>query len=580
MDDPVYQGKAAAFTVRMIQRYADVPELFGWNVWNEAFIRAYCYCPITLAKFRDWLKAKYRDDLGRLNALWGTEFPVDYKTWDEIEPGLGTGFFSSGYVARLDWLAFNQAQVASWISGVNRLVREHDRRQRPTTSNVVLTAVVGNGHNHPDIWSQSRDLSITGISAYTTVGNAAQISSGWASVRGSSSDPGGGFWVLETEAGQVANPNVPPEVVDGPRRETMHWLSVLHGAKTILLWKFGGRVTDNQTEIFNLTAWDGSVTERARRNAQFARTFRDHEDLFLDTRYQARAAVLYSTRNALFAQVHSSHESWRQHNYGAWRVLRDLYIPGDFVSDVQVQVDEGRLSAYDLLILPATYSMDAGLAARLTDFVRNGGTLIADRCTAVTDENGRIFPQAPGHRLAAVFGGCINDFLLSAKEEPVLFAAPAATLTTYARYHAEIVPAADAAVLGTYANGKPAAISHRFGKGRVVWFGFDAFSDYDSHPAATLRTLLRPVLASAGIESDYEVGGTATDLELGALTGADGAKVHFLLNPTNQKQDFTLRIKSAQGRQLRDLLGDFVFDGGKTDGVGITLAPWQTRILS
>ena len=114
----------------------------------------------------------------------------------------------------------------------------------------------------------------------------------------------------------------------------------------------------------------------------------------------------------------------------------------------------------------------------------------------------------------------------------------------------------------------------------MVWFGFDAFSDYDSHPAATLRTLLRPVLASAGIESDYEVGGTATDLELGALTGADGAKVHFLLNPTNQKQDFTLRIKSAQGRQLRDLLGDFVFDGGKTDGVGITLAPWQTRILS
>ena len=52
LDDETYRAKAEAFTVRMIKRYAPQKRLFGWNVWNEAFLKPQCFCPTTLARFR------------------------------------------------------------------------------------------------------------------------------------------------------------------------------------------------------------------------------------------------------------------------------------------------------------------------------------------------------------------------------------------------------------------------------------------------------------------------------------------------------------------------------------------------
>lgn len=584
MDDPVFQAKAEEFTRTVIRRYGKHPRLFGWNVWNEAFSRPMCYCPLTLAKFRAWLKAEYNGDLNRLNELWGTEFPVLYRDWNEIEPGLGTGFLSNGYVARMDWLSFNQERVASWVNGVNRLVRENDPADHPTTSNIVASSVLGDPESHgfPDIWSQSHDLSIAGFSFYTISGTPSQWSAALGMVRGSSADPKRGFWVLETEGGQIGNSSLGPlneEELFGRRRQTTLWLSALHGAKTILMWKFGGsRVTDNQTDDFNLTGWDGSITERAQRIAEVASEFRANESVFLDKSYRADVAILVSSQAHIFLQAEKTNLSnSRQARSGAWKMLRDLHVPGDLVNDVRIL--EGRLADYKVLIMPHSVSMTAELAAKLTEFVRAGGTVIADRRLVVHDENGRIFPHAPGHGLTNVFGGYINDYLLSSQTE-MTFGRPACSITVPGRFRSITHPGPNTEVFGTYADGAPAVLHNRYGKGHTFWFGADLFAGYETKAQPEMAQVMKWMLARAGIITDYElVGEPAPELEIGALVGEDGERVHFLLNLSRKQAKFSLKINSAGNRVFCDLLSDFKYGGGD-QAVPITLSPWGCMILA
>src|SRR4051794_39704445 len=48
------------FLTALVTRYRGHPGLGGYDVWNECNIpRAYCYCPATIARFREWLRVKY-----------------------------------------------------------------------------------------------------------------------------------------------------------------------------------------------------------------------------------------------------------------------------------------------------------------------------------------------------------------------------------------------------------------------------------------------------------------------------------------------------------------------------------------
>ncbi len=584
-DDDLYQSKAEAFTVRMVKRYANQKSLFGWNVWNEAYLQPQCYCPRTLAKFRNWLKAKYNDNLDALNTIWGTEFPVCYRKWEEIEPGLGTGFLASGFVARLDWLHFNQDRVASWVDRVNDLVHEHDRLKRPTSSNIVTTAVYGDvsWHGIPDLWSQARHLDITGFSFYSDIereGRVSALNSGLSSVRGSSNDPAKGFWVLETEAGQVYNPTAcPPEVADGLRRESTHWLSVLHGAKAILLWKFGGRATDTQTDTFNLTAWDGSITERAKLNAKVAETFLSNEKLFLNRTYQSKVAVLHSSDNALYTHVANLFREWQLARYGASRVFRDLHIPTDCVSDVQVR-EEGILSKYKVLVVPCALSLDKLLADAIADFIRKGGVVIADQRFGIFNENAVNQLQAPGQGLRKLFGAYINDFLLGAESTDVSLS-DGGSLTVNGNYRSILhVQDKNCQILGAWPDKSTAIISRQVEKGQVLWFGYQPFRDYELKPSVDFSTFLGKALQKHGITSDYEITGLSPkdEVEIGALSDDNGTKTHFLINLSPRDLVFMLRVKSAQGA-LRDILSEnsYDFSAGACE---ILLPAWQTRILA
>ena len=84
---PVYREAAGQLVEKMAERYGPHPALAMWHVGNEygCHVPA-CYCDVTAAAFRRWLRARY-ESLEDLNRAWGTSFwSQRYSDWAEIIP--------------------------------------------------------------------------------------------------------------------------------------------------------------------------------------------------------------------------------------------------------------------------------------------------------------------------------------------------------------------------------------------------------------------------------------------------------------------------------------------------------------
>ena len=75
------------FLETVVRRYKGCAHLHGWDIWNELRWNVQadglvCYCPHTLAAFRDWLDERY-GGLDGLNRAWLRR----YASWEEVQPG-------------------------------------------------------------------------------------------------------------------------------------------------------------------------------------------------------------------------------------------------------------------------------------------------------------------------------------------------------------------------------------------------------------------------------------------------------------------------------------------------------------
>src|SRR6185295_949300 len=94
-------------------RAASHASFYGIDVWSEPHIvnwvwfntpAEFCYCPHTQARFRDWLKRKYRT-VDAVNSAWYRTF----SSWDEVEaPRFGTIL---SYTDFIDWKTFIAAKL-------------------------------------------------------------------------------------------------------------------------------------------------------------------------------------------------------------------------------------------------------------------------------------------------------------------------------------------------------------------------------------------------------------------------------------------------------------------------------------
>ncbi|HEX2948877.1 MAG TPA: beta-galactosidase, partial [Armatimonadota bacterium] len=463
-DDPVYQREATAFIREAVQRYRSHPNLLAWAGWNEPRV-SFCFCPHTLALYRNWLQEKYTD-LEQLSRAWSTEFPLYFNSWDEVLPQIDTGFEFGGYLPWLDWNAFCDQNRTDKFNLIYDTIKAEDETH-PVVSHLC-------GPYDADIFGRE-DVLGTSIYTYFCEGNkryeisdqellrilhwfSALMRTGYRQER-----PGDKyFWVMETEAGPVSWVHgLMPRTYSGRKMNARDMLFIGNGARCVLRWLYRSRVTDAQAGEFNLVGWDGTVTERAAEYGSLGKFLNEHIDLFTtNTPHASSIAVLADDRK----RVTLLQAEEIQHKYdGSENMLFTCLAHAGYQADPVCarQVLNGELSQYKVLFVPIRPYVDADLANQLELFVRNGGLLVVESPFATKNMNAIHWEKTPGAGLDKVFGAQVYD--MEKLLEPDCGGVVALDFKA-------IVRPQDCSIEATFADGKPSIISHAYGKGKAVMF--------------------------------------------------------------------------------------------------------------
>lgn len=550
LDEPTYREKALAFIARATRRYADHPATAGWMVWNEPGISP-CYCPVTASRFSGWLKNRYDGRLDELNRLWGSEFPLDYEDWSELEPPWGCGFHAGGLNAWRDWLEFNQWRLTEAMLAINRTIKENDSGGHPTTANMCVGHGIHGAFACVRMSEVREALDVMGYSYYTVAHGegrnltpflkALQVDA----FRWYSRESNQRTLVLETEAGPNAF------MITEEQRTLNNWLAIGHNAKSIVCWNYRSRFSDNQVGSFNMMAWDGSSTPRAEHHAGMAKTLNRHARLINNCFPESEAAVLVSDSLTVMAMathigVHSGH--WRSEPYnqvaksrwGAFKLLWDMNVPADGLAECDLK-DIGK---YQVVLLPMIENMTPEIAETLRRYVAGGGTLIAESPFAFKDENNFLSGKAPIYGLDEVFGAFTRDREGRETASEITYADGTKADVCFLWHPYEPTTAQ---VEAAYADGRAAVAVNRFGKGKTIVFGTEVFRQYMDAPEAATTNYLRCAVLDSGVVLAAEVvmNGNIADesgVEVCRLSGESGV-MYVVLNHNDGDVSFDLRIR-------------------------------------
>ncbi|MCD9879547.1 beta-galactosidase [Streptomyces guryensis] len=511
---PAYREAALRMADEIGRRYADHPAVVMWHVHNEyGCHNAECYCDLSAASFRGWLRAKYGDDLAALNHAWGTTFWSQwYYDWEEILPPRATGA-APNPTHQLDWRRFCSDELLS-LCTAERDVLRLAAPGIPATTNFMVNFSI----EALDYWRWAPELDIVSNDHYLR-----------------SSDPeseidvalcgdlmrsmAGGPWVLmEHSTGAVNWQPVNRAKTPGEMRRNA-LAHVAHGADGILFFQWRAAKAGAEQ-------WHSAMLPHAGTDSQI---WQDVVQLGADLR--ALAEVRGSTTPAKVAIVWDWNARWAMElpsqpsaELCFQDLVRDWYTPlwKAGVAVDFVRPDTPGLDRYQLVLAPSLYLVDDTGAANLTGFVERGGTLAVGFHSGAVDENCHV-------RLGG-YPGAFREILGVRADEPFpLLPGQSVGLAgqvprgATADLWTERLRLTGAEAVATYTDGSladvPAITRHAYGSG-TAWY-------LATHPdPATLAAVLQRIGQEAGVRPEHEA---PAGVEVVRRRGAD-ADYLFLID--------------------------------------------------
>lgn len=473
-------------TERMAARYGKHPAVIGWQTDNE-FSLHMCRCSPCKNGFIAWLRSKY-GTLERLNRDWGTVvWSGEFSDWEQI----GLHETSERYMnpsLLLDYRRFQSESVVHFQRIQVEEIRKRSEGQWITHNTWAAPLPL-------DLAALYQELDFASIDYYPASSPDKAASNPYSGallldlIRGIK---GKNFWVMEQYGGPPGSwmpmwPSPYPGFI-----RAFAWQSISRGADGVVFFRWRSGVAG--AEQF----WHGLIDHGnvpGRRLAEFRRFAEEAgalSDRLSGSRVVNEAAILYDfdSHTALQLQPQVEGFDYYEHMKVVHRSLQKLGIGADILHTPD-QID----SRYKLLVIPSLFVTGEVAAAKIRDFVEQGGTVVATPRTGVKQTNNQCHMlQLPGP-LADLFGvrvaeydpvGTImhtirdesgnrfacdlwNDLLETSSAEPIA-------------WHAE-----------SFYKGTPAVTRNRLGSGQAYYVG--TFPE-----EAYLRTLFGKIAGEIGLE--------------------------------------------------------------------------------
>ena len=486
---PVYREKVREMNRRLAERYGKDPTVIAWHISNE--YSGECHCPLCVDAFRNFLREKYRGDIGALNQAWWTTFwSHTYDSFDQIDPP-GPLTEQGVHGLNLDWHRFVTHQTRDFILAETAPLKELTPNL-PVTINMMYEFYDLDYHALADV------MDFASWDSYPEWHNGddtiiAQRAAFWHDLyRSLKRKP---FLLMESTPSLV---NWKP--YNKPKRPGMDVLSslqaVAHGSDSVQYFQF--RKSRGSSEKFHgaIVGHDGTEHTRVFRSVQKTGEILRTVDEIAGTMPHSKAAVLFDWENMWALDDCQGYAQQNKKYLDTCYAYHRLFWRRGM--DCDVVSPKADLSGYEIVVAPMLYLADDAAIANLRSYVSAGGVLWATYMLATVDGQDLCrLGGIPGGGLMEVFG-------MEAEEIDTLYPTERQHATLGDQVHelvdyCEVLKLREADALASYSDGyykgTPAVTLHRFGKGLAL---YQACRDTGSLANAILEQLLPELeLASA-----------------------------------------------------------------------------------
>lgn len=468
----VYREKTRKINRILADRYKDHPALIMWHISNE--FGGECHCELCQEAFRNWLKKKYDNDLNKLNHAWWTGFwSHRFTNWEQIQSPAPHGEqFVHGH--NLDWKRFVTDQTIDFYKNEIKPLKEITPAI-PVTTNFMGT------YTGLDYWKFAKELDVVSWDNYPAWHNDANTTWEVASRVGFVHDiyralkEGQPFLMMESTPSLVNW-----HKVNKAKRPGMHLLSsiqaIAHGSDSVLYFqwrkgrgaseKFHGAVVDHcgheNTRVFREVAEVGEILNKLPE--------------IVGTSIEAEVAIIYDWENRwAIDDIQALRADKRNYELTCQSYYKVFWQKGVPVDVINMDCDFDK---YKLLVAPMLYMVKPGVAERMEEFVKKGGTLVTTYWSGIVDENDLCFLGGfPGplrkvtgiwaEEIDTLYDGDVN--YIEFKEDNSL----GLNGVFEAREFCDVIHAETAEVLAAYKKdyyeGRPALTVNSFGAGKAYY---------------------------------------------------------------------------------------------------------------
>ncbi len=458
---PNYRRLAEQMARKLAERYHNHPTLVAWHVSNE-YSEA-CYCDTCAATFRVWLAQRY-GDIDELNRQWWTAFwSHTYTGWSQIEPPYSNGE-GSIHALTLDYRRFQNEMMLECYKLERDAIRAYSP-DIPITTNMMGT------YPELDYRAWAKEVDVISWDCYPGPGaHPSEIAFLHNLNRGLRD--GQPFMLMEqtpsSQNWQEYNALKRPGVM-----RLWSYLALAHGADSVMYFQW--RRSRGACEKMH-----GAIIEHGGRSD--TRVFREIQQLGAELlRLQdrtlgaitpAKVALLFDWDNwwALDASIGPVRDkryvhTVRQHYAALWK----HNVPVDIV------FSDSDFSRYRILVAPLLYLIKPGVAGRIAEFVRQGGTFVTTYFSGIVDEHDLAFEQGYPGPLSEVLGIWNEelDALYPDQQNSIVWTDSG---TSYSCGHlCALIHCTEATALATYGAdfyaGTPVVTRNRFGTGQAYYLG-------------------------------------------------------------------------------------------------------------
>lgn len=532
-DHPGVREKILAFFSAAAAAVKGKPAFYGWDLWSEPHIInwaevyyvgdlkyvQFCYCPSSQARFREWLKKKYRN-IENLNQAWHRT----YRNFEEVEPPrYGTILTYTDYVDFQEYISDKLAEDLA-------LKAQAIKKVLPETTVTSHSAIPGlfsrpSWDGTPDDRKMNDSVDYYGVSIYPKHAGAVRPWSPFFRAAGldfvrSMSWPNNGFYVGELQAGYgVFGMKVSVPVTAEDLRDWM-WSMAACGARAINIYAYYPMSSGYEAGGYGLVELDGTLTPRAVEAGKVAKTISKNMNLFLEAKpAQAEIAIVYNPLSHLVGGQQTFTSEGQPVGYNNLSeslqgVHRAFYEQGYQVDFLHVRDLEARAKNYRLVIAPYPVMISQKYIRDLIDYVKSGGTLLVEARCGWVDEKGYSFPVLPGGGLDQVLGcreaGLLplpktGKMVVTQTHEALPFLKPGDSLDTV--FFEETFELTDkkAQVLATSEDGKPMLVLAPYGQGKALVAGSFLGSAYHHFHNQNNARFLTGLASWLGIKKKAEV---------------------------------------------------------------------------